>query len=61
MPKEFDECVTEGGEIRTVVGPDKTHGLGPDEYVHYCALNGVSHRGHVKKRKAKAQHGSSKD
>lgn len=48
MPKSFDECQSKGGRIRTVSGPNKTHGLGKGEYVHFCFLNGKSYRGDVK-------------
>jgi hypothetical protein len=51
MPQGFDLCVKRGGRVRTVTGPDREHGLGEDEYVHYCVINGESYRGEVKKKK----------
>lgn len=50
MPKAFERCVEQGGRVRTVSGPSKKHGLGPNEYVRYCTLNGESHRGEVKRK-----------
>jgi len=51
MPRGFTQCVRRGGRVRTVAGPDKEHGLGEDEYVHYCVIYGESYRGEVKKKK----------
>lgn len=51
--KAFLSCVDEGGEVRTVSGPDEEHGLDEDEYVHYCFIDGKSYRGEVKKKKDK--------
>ncbi len=47
MPKDFEECVKNGGKVRRIVGPDKEHGLKKGEYVNYCFLNGKSYRGEV--------------
>lgn len=45
MPKEFDECVREGGKVRT----KKLKG---GKYIHLCfEKDGESHAGEVKKRK----------
>jgi len=40
MPADFERCVKNGGRVRTVSGPDKKFGLGKDEYVRVCFLNG---------------------
>jgi hypothetical protein len=50
MPKAFEQCVENGGKVRTVSGPNKEHGLGSGEYVKYCTIGGKSHRGHVHKK-----------
>jgi hypothetical protein len=50
MPEAFEKCRRNGGRIRTVSGPNKNHGLGAGEYVHYCYLNGESFRGEVRKK-----------
>ncbi len=52
MPAAFDECQANGGEIRTVSGPDDKAGLAEGEYVHICVLDGKSVRGEVKQEKA---------
>lgn len=41
MPKPFDDCVSNGGEVRT-----KT--LSGGKYMHICFLNGESYAGEVK-------------
>lgn len=51
MPQAFEQCVESGGKVRTVSGPNKGHGLGKNQYVKCCVLNGKSHRGHVKTKK----------
>ncbi len=49
MPKAFEECrKKKDSKIRTVSGPSKEHNLKKNEYVHYCVVNGESHRGEVK-------------
>ena len=53
MPKAFENCIENGGRIRTVSGPDKEHGLKKGEYVHYCYIGGKSYRGEVKKSEKK--------
>ena len=55
MPKGFDSCVKNGGKVRRVSGPSEEHGLKAGEYRNYCILNGKSHRGHVKRKKAKSK------
>ncbi len=56
MPADFDKCVSSGGRVRTVTGPDKDHGLGADEYVNYCYDKTGSHRGEVKKKEKRGSH-----
>lgn len=55
MPADFEKCVSDGGRVRTVSGPDKEHGLGKGEYVKYCYKNGKSFRGEVHKKKKKGK------
>jgi putative hemolysin len=43
MPKDFDNCVKQGGRIRT----KKLKG---NKYIHICYLNGKSYAGEVKKK-----------
>jgi len=45
MPQEFDNCVKNGGRVRT-------KGLGGGKYMHICFLNGKSYAGYVKTAKA---------
>lgn len=44
MPKPFEDCVKNGGRVRT-----KT--LSGGRYMHICYLNGKSYTGEVKQRK----------
>jgi putative hemolysin len=46
MPKEFDDCVKNGGRVRT-----KTMKGG--RYMHICFLKGKSYPGEVKKSETK--------
>ncbi len=46
MPADFDNCVRNGGKVRTI--PVKDH---PDQYMHVCYLGGKSHAGEVKTKK----------
>jgi len=55
MPADFDKCVSDGGRVRRVSGPDKDHGLKEGEYVNYCFLKGKSYRGEVKKAEKKKE------
>jgi len=48
MPKKFDDCVKNGGKVRTVSGPSKEHGLKKNEYVRFCTINDKTYRGYVK-------------
>lgn len=44
MPAGFDNCVRNGGRVRTMK-------MSGDRFVHVCFLNGKSYRGYVKKKK----------
>ena len=44
MPQAFENCVKNGGKVRTVTMPG-------DKYYHICVLNGKTYRGEVKKKK----------
>ena len=47
MPADFDKCVKDGGQVRTI--PVKDH---PNEYMHVCYdEKGKSHAGEVKTKK----------
>lgn len=54
MPKGFENCLKQGGRVRTVSGPDKEHGLKKGQHVRYCFKDGKSYRGEVKTKKGKA-------
>ena len=41
MPKEFDDCVKNGGKVRTKK-------LEADKYMHICFIGGKSYAGEVK-------------
>lgn len=41
MPKAFDDCVKNGGKVRTKK-------LGGMKYMHICFINGKSYAGEVK-------------
>jgi hypothetical protein len=43
MPKAFEDCVKNGGRVRTKK-------LSKGRYMHICFLNGKSYAGHVKKK-----------
>ena len=44
MPKAFDNCVKQGGRVRTKV-------LSGGRYMHICFLKGESYAGEVKTKK----------
>lgn len=46
MPKAFDNCVKNGGRVRTIK-------LTGGKYRRICYLNGKSYLGHVKTKKGK--------
>lgn len=54
MPAAFDACVSAGGRVRTISGPDRHFGLSKGEYVHVCILRGKLVRGYVKQKRGDA-------
>lgn len=49
MPKEFEECVNNGGRVRTVKG--KKYGCERGEYRKICFFDGESYLGHIHKKR----------
>lgn len=45
MPKEFDECVKNGGKVRT-------QQLMNNRYRRTCTINGKTYFGYIKKKKS---------
>lgn len=45
MPKAFEDCIRNGGEVRTIA-------IGKEEYRHICILNGKTFLGEIKKKKS---------
>jgi hypothetical protein len=48
MPAGFEKCVSDGGRVRTISGPNKERGLKANEYIRICFLSGKSYAGEVK-------------
>lgn len=46
MPKEFENCISAGGRVRT-------KSVGKGRYMHICFKNGKSFAGEVKVKKVK--------
>ena len=46
MPKAFNQCVKNGGRVRTLK-------LGGNKYRHVCYLGGKKFLGHIKTKKKK--------
>jgi hypothetical protein len=46
MPKEFEQCISNGGTVRT-------QKVGKDKYMRICFKDGKSYAGEVKEKKAK--------
>ena len=44
MPQSFNQCVKEGGRVRTIK-------VGKDKYMHVCYKDGKATHGEVKVRK----------
>lgn len=57
MPKEFDNCVKAGGEVRTLTGPrEEKPKLKADEYIHVCiASDGGRYWSYKRKKKIKKE------
>ena len=51
MPADFNRCVSNGGRVRTISGPNKLYGLKKGQYVHLCFLKGKSYKGETKTKK----------
>jgi len=51
MPAGFDNCVSNGGKVRTITGPRSAPKLASGEYIHVCSLGGKTYFGHKKKNK----------
>jgi hypothetical protein len=51
MPENFDKCVKNGGDVRTVSGPDKHFDLKEGEYRKVCWKNGEAVWGHKERKK----------
>ncbi|MBN2323814.1 MAG: hypothetical protein JXQ30_08765 [Spirochaetes bacterium] len=51
MPKAFEDCVNNGGRVRTVSGPSKEHGLKEGENQRFCYLGEESFAGEIYKTK----------
>ena len=60
MPKSFDSCVSGGGRVRTVSGPNKKMGLSKSQYCKVCFDGKGMHRGHVKTKSKAAAVGEGK-
>lgn len=44
MPAAFDNCIKNGGRVRTIA-------VSKGRYLHVCWLNGKAYQGEVKKKK----------
>jgi hypothetical protein len=55
VPAGFDSCVSRGGRVRRISGPSKKHGLGKDQYINLCFIDGKSFAGHKKTKQSKAK------
>lgn len=51
MPKDFDACVSGGGRVRTISGPNKKFGLSSGEFMKVCFDSSGMHRGHKQENK----------
>jgi len=52
-PVGFNQCVSGGGRVRTISGPNKKLGLKKGQYVHVCFDKSGMHRGHTKTKDKK--------
>lgn len=46
MPKDFNNCVSNGGSVKTMTLPG-------NKYKHICTINGETFHGEIKTKKAK--------
>lgn len=52
MPKEFEDCISKGGKVRTISGPNKLYNIGKGEYIKICVHGNKVYRGHTHKKGA---------
>jgi len=50
MPKDFEDCVKQGGRMWTEKLPN-------NKYRHVCRVGGKNHYGHIKTKKEKKTNG----
>ena len=55
MPEAFDNCVSQGGRVRRISGPNKRFGLSKNQYLNICFKEGEMFRGHLKTKKNKGR------
>jgi len=53
MPADFTKCISDGGRVRTISGPNKKFGLSKQQYVAFCFKDGKSFRGETKTKQDK--------
>ena len=53
LPADFTKCISDGGRVRTISGPNKKFGLSKQQYVAFCFKGGKSYRGEVKTKESK--------
>lgn len=51
MPAGFNNCVKNGGQVKTISGPNKKFGLKEGQYCYVCFDKKGMHRGHTKQKK----------
>jgi hypothetical protein len=52
MPKDFEKCEQNGGEIRTFSGPNEKFDLKEGEYRKVCFLRGSAYWGYKEKKES---------
>lgn len=57
MPPAFESCISQGGRVRRISGPNKRFGLSKGQYLNICFRDGKMHRGHVKTKQNKGRKG----
>jgi len=48
MPADFMKCISDGGKIWTVTGPNKKFGLKKNQYRKFCSKGGKTYSGETK-------------
>jgi hypothetical protein len=51
MPKAFENCVKNGGDVRTAKGPSKRFKLKKGQYRRYCYSGGKLFLGEAKEKR----------